>query len=361
MMRRLRYRRTRGLLAAGMTLCAAVLFVLIAWLGSRFPSQRAAERWQGESALDFAQVSCFLPVDEPITLREIQSFREEMAKALHSAAVDVEYDGQLRLDAWSGNGKVNASSELGRGEARVVAVGGDFFQFHPLRLLSGSYITPSDLMQDRVLLDEELAWLLFGGTELEGLSLKLNGVPFVVAGVIAREQDAFSARAYTGGMGLFLSFDAWLTLDEKAGIECYEFVLAEPVDGFARSLAESKFPIGRGEIVENSGRFTPFRLLALLKSFPTRSMQTQGIIYPYWENACRGAEDCCAVLLLLGSLLLVYPLVFLFLTLRRLLLRVRDYLGEELFPAAADSIGEAIRVRQRRAWEKKHGKHERRY
>lgn len=61
-------------------------------------------------------------------------------------------------------------------------MGGNFFDFHPIRLLSGNYISPDDLMKDRVLLDEDTAWLLFGGTQLEGLSFKIDGVPFVVAG-----------------------------------------------------------------------------------------------------------------------------------------------------------------------------------
>ena len=36
-------------------------------------------------------------------------------------------------------------------------------------------------MQDRALLDEETAWLLFGGTDNRAFSFKINGVPFVVA------------------------------------------------------------------------------------------------------------------------------------------------------------------------------------
>jgi len=107
---------------------------------------------------------------------------------------------------------------LTRARARfsVIAVGGNFFDFHPIRLLSGNYITPDDLMQDRVLLDEETAWLLFGGTELSGMSFKINGVPFVVAGVIQREQDFASEKAYSSGMGIYMSYDGYSSLFEEA-------------------------------------------------------------------------------------------------------------------------------------------------
>ena len=56
----------------------------------------------------------------------------------------------------------------------MLAVGGQFFEFHPLRLLSGSYIAEGDLSPDRVLLDRELAWELFGGTELTGMSVEVK-------------------------------------------------------------------------------------------------------------------------------------------------------------------------------------------
>ena len=354
-------RRYLWLAAAAAALLAAVFFLLAFRLSAKLNSQQEAQRWQGESELEFCQVTCFLPVDEKLKPDKIYAFREEVQKALHAAAVDVQFSGQLQLDAWSTSGKVNVSSELGKGEARAIAVGGDFFQFHPVRLMSGNYIAESDFMKDRVLLDEDLAWLLFGGTDLVGMELKINGYPFVVAGVVQREQDSFTRLAYKDGMGLFMSYEAYSLLQENAGIECYELVMGEPVSGFALNLAKTKFPIGRGEIVQNTGRFGFVRLLKVLGSFGTRSMQTRGIVYPYWENACRSAEDFCALYLLLGFLFAAFPAVFVTLRTLRLLRRGKDKLSDEIIPDVSDRIEEAVRVRQRRAWERreqKRGKHE---
>ena len=63
------------------------------------------------------------------------------------------------------------------------------------------------------------------------------------------------------------------------------------VRGFARSFVREKFPLGRGEVVQNTGRFTLSRLWDVVAHLSTRSMQTLGVVYPYWENAARGAED----------------------------------------------------------------------
>ena len=356
--RKRKRRRALWLLAGFLALLSITFFLLAYRIGLPLSSQQAAQRWQGESDLRFSQVSCFLPVDEALQPDKIYAFREEVQKALHTASVDVEYSGQLQVDAWSAVGKLRVSTALGSGEARVIAVGGDFFQFHPRRLLSGNYIAESDYMKDRVLLDEDLAWLLFGGTELTGMELRIAGVPFVVAGVIQREQDSFSRLAYTDGMGLYMSYEAFSQLDESAGIDCYELVMGEPVRGFTMNLVREKFPIGRGEIVQNTDRFRFSRLWKVLLAFGTRSMQTRGIVYPYWENACRSAEDFCALYMLFGVLLAVFPLSYTVLNVIYLLRKGKDKLTEQVLPDVSDHIEEAVRVRQRRSWEKKHGKHE---
>ena len=354
-----RFKKALPWIAAGvLALLSALCFLMLYLRAAPLNAQRAAQRWQGESETDFVQVSCFIPVDERRSLEDIYKFRQQIETKLHEAALDIQNDARLWVDAWSTTGKVSAQTELGKGEARVIAVGGEFFQFHPLHLLNGNYISEGDLMQDRVLLDEDMAWQLFGGTQLQGLELKLNGVPFVVAGVVEREQDVFSRRAYTAGAGLYMSFDAYKKLEEKAGIDCYELVMAEPVRGFARSFVREKFPLGRGEVVQNTGRFTLSRLWDVVAHLSTRSMQTLGVVYPYWENAARGAEDTCALLMLLGIVLALYPLSLLLARGWKLLKEGKEKLSDEVLPGVRDRAEEAVRVRQRRAWERRHGKHE---
>ncbi len=345
-------------LCIALALAGAACFAGARQLSGKLASQYAAERWRGESGTAYGQVSCFVPVDEKLTLSQIYEFRTNLLQRLHESGADADTEETLFVDAWSCSGKALATTDLGKGDANVIAVGGDFFQFHPLLLLSGSYIQGSDLMKDRVLLDEDLAWLLFGGTELQGLTLKINGVPFQVAGVIRREQDFASKKAYTAGMGLFMSYDAWSAMNEGAGITAYELVSAEPVKNYAVSFVREKFPIGGGEIVQNTGRFSMGNLLWLVTQFGTRSMQKLGVLLPYWENAARCMEDYCALLYFLAWVLILTPGIVLLVSLIRLLRRGRDKLAEDVFPAWKDGAEEFVRVRQRRRWEKKHGKHE---
>lgn len=374
-MKNVKWLRRRTLILAGALLIACMASLIGFRSVSRMlDSQRAAERWRGESEMRFGQASCYLPADEKISLEQIYTFRNEIQKKLHEAAVDIDTEAKLFNDAWCTFGKVNVSSEQGKGEVFATAVGGSFFDFHPLQLLSGSYITESDFMHDRVLLDEETAWLLFGGTDLQGMSFKINGVPFVVAGVIEREDDAVSKKAYTSGMGIYMSYEAYMALDEasaaltgyaaeegqseasanKTGISCYELVLAEPVKGFTYSLVSEKFPIGEGEIVDNGGRYDALRLIKLAGEFGSRSMQTQGVAYPYWENAARCTEDWAMALLLAAIITGVMPAAVVIIMLVRYFIAGRKKLADDVIPEAKEKLEESIRIRQRKHWEKKH-------
>lgn len=354
--------RIKWLLAvcAALLVLAGVCLLRLQDLSRTLPAQRAAERWQGESGQSFSQVSVFLPVDETVSKTDVYTFRRAMLEEFHKAALDADGSDSLWRDAWSAVGKVRVSGARMASDASCIAVGGDFFAFHPLRLLSGSYLTEKDLMKDLVLLDEDLAWQLFGGTELQGMELQINGKPFVVGGVIEREQDEASRMAYTAGRGLFMSYDAYAELTGEAeAITCYEAVMAAPVKGFAARVVRDHFKFGRGEVLTNTGRFSFSRLLGLWKTADSRSMQSMGMMYPYWENAARVVEDRCSRLLLGALLALLLPAAAALYALLRLILRGKEELEDTLLPRAKEGVEEAVRKRQRRRWEKKQGAHER--
>ena len=345
-----------GIISVILAVMSIASFVAMAVIGNILDTQKEAERWRGESDMKFSQISCYLPADNKVQLQQIFEFRTAMMTKFHEAALDVDNENSLFVDAWSTDGKVNVSSSLGKGEVRVTAVGGNFFDFHPLRLLNGTYIYQQDLMKDRVLLDEDTAWLLFGGIDLEGMEMRINGVPFVVSGVIEREQDFASKKAYTAGMGIYMSYDAYKALNENAAISCYELCMAEPVKGFSVAFVKEKFPINGGDIIENTQRYSFGRLIKLLGQFGSRSMQTMGLSYPYWENAARCTEDWCLLLLFIGMFSAVMPVTVIIIVLVHYIKAGKNKLSDDVFPDIKEKTQEAIRVRQRKHWEKKNEK-----
>jgi len=274
-------------------------------------SMTAADRFRGGTETRFAQLGCFLPVGQGKTEEDILKFRRTLDSKLVEQSLEAPENGSLYLDAYCGMAAVTAAGSNGASASvGAIGVGGDFFYFHPLLLRSGSYIKGGDLMDDLVVLDEETAWKLFGGTDLTGMSMTINGQPFVVSGVIAREDDFATKKAYSGDSGIFMSYSALSRLLEETTVTCYELVMPDPISGYALNLVKENFPVGTGDIVENSSRYALGHLWEVIRDFGNRSMRTNGVMYPYWENAARLTEDYAALLLVLAGLFVFYPACF---------------------------------------------------
>lgn len=303
------------IIAAAVNALLLILVGLCLWRCGVFTgtlrSQQAAEAWKGESEERFAQVSCFLPVDGKVDYNTVLGFRSTIEKGLSDAGIESTEDRQLWVDAYSTKSTVTVKGEKGSSETTAIGVGGDFFLFHPYELMSGSYLSPDDLMQDRVVLDYELAWKLFGGHELEGMSVTIGGKPYYVAGVIRRETDKFSEKAFSGEPLIFMSYSELEKDGVEAGISCYELVMADPISDFAKNYVKENFAGGKAVVVQNTTRYSFGNIFDIFKNFGSRSISENGVIYPYWENAARISEVYVARQYVFIALLGIIPFGFL--------------------------------------------------
>lgn len=295
------------ILNAALVLAAAASLAGLRMVAGTLESLTAAERFQGDGELRYAQIACYLPVGDGKTEDDIYTFHQSLESRLVEQSLKAAENGRLYLDAYCGTGKVTITGETGSASVEAVGVGGDFFYFHPLQLRSGSYIRSGDIMDDLVVLDEEMAWKLFGGVDLAGMPVTINGESFVVSGVVSRERDFATKEAYAGDGGVYMSFSAMSRLLETASITGYEVVMPNPITGFAKEVVSENFPVGNGDVVENSNRYGLLHLVEVAGDFGRRSMRTNGVIYPYWENAVRLTEDYAALLLLLAVMLALCP------------------------------------------------------
>ena len=285
-----------------------ICLIMFHVISGKLDSIESADRWRGDSDLRFAQIGCFLPVDRPKTEEDILLFRRTLDQKLLDASLDASDGTTLYSDAYSGQARLTVSGNQGKAEVNAIGVGGNFFLFHPLQLRNGSYISGSDLMQDRVILDEALAWQLFGSPDVSGMTVYVGETPLYVAGVIRRESDYASREAYGVDPGMFLSYSAFQALTDTE-ITCYEIVMPDMISGFAKSIMNDNFDVGAGDIVESSNRYSIKNLFQVVCDFGRRSMRNNGVIYPYWENAVRMTEDHLALLLILILLFAISPAV----------------------------------------------------
>lgn len=291
-----------------LVLLAAVCLFGFVKISGTLHHMDSAKNWAGDGETLYSYISCYMPVNRKISENAVYSFKDTVDKKLVEASLDSS-DPNLWNFAYSGREMVNVTTKRGSADVYAMGIGGDFFFFHRLYLRDGSYISGSDLMQDRVVLDKELAWKLFGATEVAGMELLINGERYLIVGVIESDGDFASKAAKTTDGGLYMSYEKLSALT-GAEVDCYEAVIPSPVKNFAVNIARESFPEKNCEIVENTKRYGIENMARVISSFGKRSMRVDGIVYPEWENAARLTEDYCAALLVFAVIFLITPLVF---------------------------------------------------
>lgn len=145
-----------GISAGASFLVFLILMLAAHHLGQEQSSQMMAERWSADGGV--AQISCFFSVNAAITEDRIIEFEHTIDGALTDAAVIQESENpgaRLWADAYSADGKITLSTDRGTVSADAIGIGGDFFLFHPQKLLYGAYFSGNDLMQDYCVIDED--------------------------------------------------------------------------------------------------------------------------------------------------------------------------------------------------------------
>lgn len=279
---------------------------------SGLSTQQLAKRWSNEE--EYAQLACYFAETAYFEEEQIPLLQRAIVTGLEEAAITSakENGGRNWLDAYSTQGELVIASNRASMSARAFGVGGDFFRFHPLTLLDGSYFDSSDINADGVIIDEMVAWQLFGSSQVAGMEVEINGTIYPVRGVVRSDKGLFSEAVKEEAPTIYVSF-AILEGEEALFIDCYELLALNPVKSFAKDTLEMALAMSEEqyELVECSARYDLAHRFSVIKNFGIRSMTTKNMVFPYWENRARGYEDVSALILVLQILCLIYPVLWL--------------------------------------------------
>lgn len=280
-----------------------LIFILLSIMSSvmsnKLETQQMAKRWSGDRKT--AQVSCFLAEGTEFTPEQMMRLRSNIEKTLKEASITNDNpNARLYADAYSARGEVTVSNKKTSLTAKALGIGGDFFMFHPLMLLNGSYFSGNDLNQDYIIIDEDAAWQLFGSNDVTGMTLTIAGVPHIVTGVIKRDEGRLNDKAGNDKTIIYVSYDSLNKYGTNSGINSLEIVMPNPISNFALNAVKEGLGLeeDKYEIIENTSRFSIVKLFDVMTAFGTRSMNSKSIIYPYWENVAKGYEDYLALILI---------------------------------------------------------------
>ena len=325
--------RLKRLIVSG---CCMIVFVTAQVLSYQMTApvqQRLLQEKWSESG-QYSQLTLFFSDLTPMSAEEIQSFRQSIIEDyMHNADLTVQGENSaLFSDACSFDVSMTVKTEKSEAETIVTVVDGDYFWFQPVRLLHGAYFWGEDDYTDLVVIDELLAWKLYGSSAVSGMAVTIDSKPFIVSGVVKEEGLYTDEELYGKTPRMYMQYPAYQKLirsqaevnaaalessnrseiggiNEK-GFTVYQVLLPEPVKNHAITWTEEQFSASDKilEIQIQGSRFSVSNLFHILGSYGKRSLSQPGLCYPYWENAVRLAEDYAVLLLMISVLSLLFPL-----------------------------------------------------
>lgn len=222
-------------------------------LQNSLPDQNAAARWSKNH--DVAQISIFFTEDQKITEDSVKELAWKLTQALTEQAIgkdEKKSSGRELVMAYSAEGQITLNREGKTLTVNAVGVGGDFFLFHPLTLLSGQYLNTSLDMKDGIVLDEDTAWQLFGSSNIVGQTVEIGGLPFYIRGVVKKPTGRLEKAA---GLSQSLVFVDYAMLQKYGSFGGGGFVPKDDSTGVA--------PAG-----DTGGNGQVARLRSILASLP---------------------------------------------------------------------------------------------
>lgn len=289
---------------------ALLCFFTIGKISDSVPSQHASERWEKKD-MRCTQVSCFLSPETGLSPDGLYSIRSQINSSVNESGALSASGARAWYDAYSAetDAYVCAKDSDTGVSARVFLTGGDYFMVHQMKFMSGYFYSDGSVMDDGVVISKALAWKLFGGYELEGMTVSINGIRCQVVGVTEAPLGSAEEEEYGEENSIYIPYSLWQRNGYSVSITCYEVVLPNPVKNFGVDAVKNAlgFSEGEAEYVENRGRYGFLRNLSTLSSFDTLVMRENRIFFPYWENAARAAQSRTALITLLALCLLVFP------------------------------------------------------
>lgn len=286
--------------------CASILVstLIIGAMSVRLQSQTVSERWSADGT-KMAQLSAFVSPEAELSAETLErSFTASLDSALVGASISpANEEARIYAVGYSAEGSVTLSrtGEYGKTlksgvSATVVACGADYFLFHPLTMLSGWYFSTTDILNDCVIIDNDLAWQFFGSADVVGQMLKINGRECYISGVCESGAAGDYSEFYGDIPRMYVPYSFAEELLGSLPVTVVELVMPDPVGGFAMEMFEDNLSVDEElcEYVENSARFEDEYLRERLLSVASRGVRTKPVAYPYFENTAIKLSDAAA-------------------------------------------------------------------
>ena len=312
-----------------LVMLAALLVVglfelVVLGMRSRLGFLDAGKRWSA-SGDRFAVVSLYAEQSAGLTGDDAVGWARSIDAKLLEASVTPKEGARSWTYCYAADDTVSVRGTKGTVNAKTLAVGGDFFVFHPLSFEYGGGFLNDDSIPRGVVLDRDLAWRVYGAENIIGMTVEISGEEFVIVGIAKRESGSGPyKRAYGDSPRLYMSYAGYRKIGD-AGVTAFEAALPNPVTGFALNIFKSAVFANESTSVmrESTARFSLKNRFANMKELSYAWVSVNKIEYPYWENEARVYDYRAAVLMIFEIAAAAVAVISLLLSF--ILLRISGY------------------------------------
>lgn len=279
-------------------------------------SQNGAEKWQNQNKdIDYTQISCFFSDDSGMTENSVDAIRNAIETAMTSASVKSDETSRLWIDTYTSTvGKYEVSgTKRGSAQTEIIAVTSDFFLIHDFDFVNGSYFHEEELSENGVVIDNSLAWQIFGSDDVIGMTVEINSVSFYVAGVVDIPRCDAEKKTYGNLPRAYITYNSAEKIGaESLHVECYEVVMPNPVKNYAynaiNDFVSTQYE-NTSHTVENTTRFSLSNNFRRLKELSDTAIIDNSVSFTWWENSARVTEIKVSLNLFAIIIFLIVPII----------------------------------------------------
>lgn len=328
------------------------VFLIKNFTSGGLESQKAAERWESgtDEGLRYSQISCFISEDAAFTFSEIPRIENGVRSKLTEDSYAAP-DDDARLFIYSAFAEAEASFTAGNNsvQSKLYCTTDDYFLIHPHDMVSGWYYNGSEIMENGIVVNEDLAFRLFGGINVAGMKANLSGIECVILGVTSGPSSESEKKEWTEEPCAYIVSDLAESVVPEIAVTCFEIVLPNPVKDYAMTAVKDNtdFQDGMCEYFENTGRYSFVNLVKNISSASERVTKTGTIYYPFWENAARKADERCFSVAVILVITAVIPLLYVLYIIGILFMN-----KEKLVMQGISAVSEKVSKIKQKRWEK---------
>lgn len=300
--------------AAVFLLAAGVILIIINAYKRDYSSDSAKKMWDG-AKYSYAQVSLFLPPENGLDPQGIFTLRRGVEEKLKESSVLNAEDnppGRLWIDCASGEANAAVSANGKSVDVKAAGTYGDYFYFHPGDVMYGSCYTDEDANIDRIVIDRECSWQLYGALNTVGMPVTVGNRVYYIAAVVKSPDNERDKKIYGEKPRVYMHYESLKETAPGLTLTAYEFCIPEVVKDFAVGVMKDINTAGeRCAIADQSGRFDIITLVTGRNEIAYSAVSEISLSYPWEENRTRAAELMARIAAAFLPYLLIFPVFYL--------------------------------------------------